>query len=109
VNENRKIKLIVFQERDRKEVTMKKLNMYTKEKFSMRFANYEDTTYIYEDVNIFHAVNAIKACPQVYIIKVEGVELPPIDFTLERFRKMTNKQFVAVLNSYIDKLISLGY
>lgn len=88
---------------------MKKLNMYTKEKFSMRFANYEDTTYIYEDVNIFHAVNAIKACPQVYIIKVEGVEFPPIDFTLERFRKMTNKQFVAVLNSYIDKLISLGY
>ena len=88
---------------------MKQLNMYTKEKFSMRFANYEDTTYIYEDVNIFHAVNAIKACPHVDIIKVEGVELPPIDFTLERFRKMTNKQFVAVLNSYIDKLISLGY
>lgn len=88
---------------------MKKLNMYTKEKFSMRFANYEDTTYVYEDVNIFNTVNAIKACPQVYIIKVEGVELPPIDFTLERFRKMTNKQFVAVLNSYIDKLISLGY
>ena len=88
---------------------MVKLNMYTKETFSMRFADYEDTTYIYEDVNIFHAVNAIKACPQVYIIKVEGVELLPIDFTLERFRKMTNKQFVAVLNSYIDKLISLGY
>lgn len=88
---------------------MKKLSMYTKELFSMRFADYEDETYIYEDVNIFHAVNAIKACPQVYIIKVEGVELPPIDFTLERFRNMTNKQFVAVLNTYIDKLTSLGY
>lgn len=88
---------------------MKKLNMYTKEKFSMRFANYEDTTYIYEDVNIFHAVNAIKACPQVYIIKVEGVELPPIDFTAERFKNLSNKQLVAVLNTYISKLISLGY
>lgn len=88
---------------------MKKLSMYTKEKFSLRFASYSDPSWVYEDINIFWAVNAIKACPQVYIIKVEGVELPPIDFTLERFRKMTNKQFVAVLNSYIEKLISLGY
>ena len=88
---------------------MKKLSMYTKELFSMRFAEYEDKNYIYEDVNIFHLVNAIKACPSVYIIKVEGVEFPPIDFTLERFKNLSNKQFVAVLNSYIDKLISLGY
>ena len=88
---------------------MKKLSAFTKELFSIRFEEYVDKTYAYEDINIFHLVNAIKACPSVYIIKVEGVELPPIDFTLERFRKMTNKQFVAVLNSYIDKLISLGY
>ena len=88
---------------------MKKLNICTKETFSMRFEEYEDKNYIYEDVNIFHIVNAIKACPSVYIIKVEGVELPPIDFTLERFKNLSNKQFVAVLNSYIDKLISLGY
>ena len=87
---------------------MKKLSAFTKETFSMRFEEYEDKNYIYEDVNIFHIVNAIKACPSVYIIKVEGVELPPIDFTLERFKNMTNKQFVAVLNSYIDKLTSLG-
>ena len=88
---------------------MKKLNICTKETFSMRFAEYEDKNYIYEDINIFHIVNAIKACPSVYIIKVEDVELPPIDFTLERFKNLSNKQFVAVLNSYIDKLISLGY
>ena len=88
---------------------MKKLNMYTKEKFSMRFAEYEDKSYIYKDVNIFHLVNAIKACPSVYIIKVEGVELPPIDFTTERFKNLSNKQLVAVLNTYISKLISLGY
>lgn len=88
---------------------MKKLNMYTKEKFSIRFEEYEDKNYIYEDINIFHLVNAIKACPSVYIIKVEGVELPPIDFTAERFKNLSNKQLVAVLNTYIDKLTSLGY
>ena len=88
---------------------MKKLKMYTKETFSMRFADYEDKTYIYEDVNIFHLVNAIKACPSVYVIKVEGVELPPIDFASGRFKNLSNKQLVAVLNTYISKLISLGY
>ena len=67
---------------------MVKLNIRTKELFSMRFADYEDETYIYEDINIFHLVNAIKACPSVYIIKVEGVELPPIDFTLERDKNL---------------------
>ena len=88
---------------------MKKLSAFTKELFSIRFEEYADKTYAYENINIFHVVNAIKACPSVYIIKVEGVELPPIDFTLERFKNLSNKQFVAVLNSYIDKLISLGY
>lgn len=88
---------------------MKKLSMYTKETFSIRFEEYADKTYAYEDINIFHLVNAIKACPSVYIIKVEGVELPPIDFTAERFKNLSNKQLVAVLNTYISKLISLGY
>ena len=88
---------------------MKKLNIFTKELFSIRFKEYEDTSYVYEDINIFHLVNAIKACPSVYIIKVEGVELPPIDFTSERFKNLSNKQLVAVLNTYISKLISLGY
>lgn len=88
---------------------MKKLSAFTKETFSMRFADYEDKTYVYEDVNIFHLVNAIKACPSVYIIKVEGVELPSIDFTSERFKNLSNKQLVAVLNTYISKLTSLGY
>ena len=108
MNESRKIKLIVL-EKGGKRYFMKKLSMYTKELFSIRFEEYADKTYAYENINIFHVVNAIKACPSVYIIKVEGVELPPIDFTLERFKNLSNKQFVAVLNSYIDKLISLGY
>ena len=88
---------------------MKKLSAFTKEKFSIRFEEYADKTYAYENINIFHLVNAIKARPSVYIIKVEGVELPPIDFTTERFKNLSNKQLVAVLNSYIDKLTSLGY
>lgn len=88
---------------------MVKLSAFTKELFSIRFEEYEDKNYIYENINIFHVVNAIKACPSVYIIKVEGVELPPIDFTSERFKNLSNKQLVAVLNTYISKLISLGY
>lgn len=88
---------------------MKKLSAFTKELFSIRFDEYADKTYAYEDINIFHLVNAIKACPSVYIIKVEGVELPPIDFTDKRFKNLSNKQLVAVLNTYISKLISLGY
>ena len=57
---------------------------------------------------VFNIINKDPECSCAVV--VEGHELPPVTASAPQFKNgMTEKQLIAVLNSYIDKLISLGY
>ena len=57
---------------------------------------------------VFNIINKDAECS--FSVVVEGHEHPPITASAPQFKNgMTEKQLIAVLNSYISKLISLGY
>ena len=111
MNESRKIKLIVFQERDRKEVFMKKINFGTKGLDLILVAKEGYSGLYKENLHIKAVFNIINKDPECsFSVVVEGHELPPVTASAPQFKNgLTEKQLIAVLNSYISKLISLGY
>ena len=90
---------------------MKKLNFGSKGLDLILVAKEGYSGLYKENLHIKAVFNIINKDPECsFAVVVEGHELPPITASAPQFKNgMTEKQLIAVLNSYISKLISLGY